>query len=341
MSTVRLAIVGATGAVGKTALEILAQRKFPFSAIHLLASERSAGTKVNAFGQTLTISNLAEFDFSTSDIAIFSAGGSVSEIYAPKAAKAGCWVVDNTSFFRYQDHIPLVVAEVNGEILDTTKEKIIANPNCSTMQMLVALKPVQDAVGISRINVCSYQAVSGSGAKAIEELREQSRSLLTSGKIDKDMVKAYPVPIAFNCIPQIDQFLANGYTKEEMKMVWETQKIFADKNIEVNPTCVRIPVFFGHSLATHIETKEKITSQEVKALLAKAPGVCLYDDPAKMHYPTPSEQAAGKDEVFVGRIREDISHPKGINMWIVSDNLRKGAALNAIQISELLIKKYF
>jgi len=281
---------------------------------------------------------LADFDFSQVQIGLFSAGGSVSEEYAPKAAAAGCVVIDNTSHFRYDDDIPLVVPEVNPDaIAQYRKRGIIANPNCSTIQMLVALKPIYDAVGIERINVATYQAVSGTGKSAINELAGQTAKLLNGKKAD---AKVYPKQIAFNVLPQIDVFLENGYTKEEMKMVWETKKIFNDETITVNPTAVRVPVFYGHSEALHIETKEKISAATARELLSNFDGITVMDEHKDGGYPTAVSDSAGNDDVFVGRIREDISHPRGLNLWVVADNVRKGAALNSVQIAELLVKKY-
>ncbi len=335
---VNVAIVGATGAVGETMLSILEQRDFPVDKVYALASERSAGKRIQFKGKNITVENLEEFDFSKVQVGLFSPGASVSAIYAPKAAEAGCVVVDNTSQFRYDDDIPLVVPEVNPHaIADYKNRGIIANPNCSTIQMLVALKPIYDAVGITRINVCTYQAVSGTGKEAIEELAKQTADLLNSKEA---VCEVYPKQIAFNALPQIDAFQENGYTKEEMKMVWETRKIFEDENILVNPTCVRIPVFFGHSEAVHIETKDKITAEKARDLLSKVEGVTLLDKRENGGYPTAVTEAAGEDQVFVGRIREDISHPHGLNLWVVSDNVRKGAALNSVQISEILVKHY-
>lgn len=338
MKTYNVAVVGATGAVGETLISILEERKFPVGQLFPLASERSAGTKVMFRGKPVTVQNLADFDFSQVQIGLFSAGGSISAEYAEKAGKAGCIVIDNTSHFRYEDDIPLVVPEVNPEaIADYKNRNIIANPNCSTIQMLVALKPIRDKVGIERINVATYQAVSGTGKEAIEELAKQTADLL-NGRTP--VANVYPKQIAFNVLPQIDVFLDNGYTKEEMKMVWETKKIFGDQSIQVNPTCVRVPVFYSHSEAVHIETREHITVAEARALLANAPGVVLMDERKDGGYPTAVTESAGKDGVFVGRIREDISHPNGLNLWIVSDNVRKGAALNSVQIAEVLIKDY-
>ena len=333
-----VAVVGATGAVGRTMLSIMEQRKFPVDNLYLLASERSAGEKITYNNKQYIVENLADFDFSKAQIGLFSPGASVSAVYAPKAGAAGCVVIDNTSQFRYEEDIPLIVPEVNAHaIAQYTKTNIIANPNCSTIQMMVALKPINDAVGIKRINVCTYQAVSGTGKKAIDELAGQTAKLL-SGK-DAD-VEVYPRQIAFNVIPQCDVFMENGYTKEEMKMVWETQKIFEDPEIQVNPTCVRVPVFYSHSEAVHIETRDKITAEDARTLLEKAPGVKVMDSRENGCYPTPIGQGTDHDEVWVGRIRRDISHPNGLNLWIVSDNLRKGAALNSIQIAEVLIKDY-
>ncbi len=333
-----VAIVGATGAVGEAMLSILEERNFPVGKLYLLASSRSAGSRIEFKGKYILVEDLAQFDFSKVQIGLFSAGGEISAIYAPKAAAAGCVVIDNTAHFRYDADIPLVVPEVNPHaIADYKNRGIIANPNCSTIQMLVALKPIYDEVGIERINVCTYQAVSGTGKEAIAELAQQSVALL-SGSDSKPEV--YPKQIAFNVLPQIDVFQDNGYTKEEMKMVWETRKIFEDEAIQVNPTAVRVPVFYGHSEAVHIETGSKITAQQATALLNKAPGVVVYDDRIPGGYPTPVTESAGNDAVFVGRIREDISHPRGLNLWVVADNVRKGAALNSIQIAEILIKEY-
>lgn len=333
-----VAIVGATGAVGKTMLRILEQRKFPVDKLYLLASERSAGETMAFNGKQLTVQNLADFDFSLAQIGLFSAGGSISAEYAPKAAAKGCIVIDNTSHFRYEEDIPLVVPEVNPEAISQyTNRNIIANPNCSTIQMLVALKPIYDAVGITRINVATYQSVSGTGKEAIDELAGQTASLL-NGRDAK--AEVYPKQIAFNVLPQIDVFMDNGYTKEEMKMVWETKKIFADDDIVVNPTCVRVPVFYSHSEAVHIETRDKIGVEEVQTLLANAPGVKLLDTREPGGYPTPIPEGTDHDEVWVGRVRKDISHPRGLNLWVVSDNLRKGAALNSVQIAEELLKGY-
>ena len=333
-----VAIAGATGAVGETLLSILAERDFPIGELVPLASERSAGGKVEFANKSLTVRNLADFDFKDIDIAFFSAGGKVSREHAPRAAAAGAVVIDNTSEFRYQDDIPLVVSEVNPHaIAQYVNRGIIANPNCSTMQMLVALAPLHRAAGIERINVATYQSVSGAGRSGMEELGRQTAALLSFQDASPGK---FPAQIAFNLIPQIDDFQDNGYTKEEMKMVWETRKILEDESIAVNPTCVRVPVFYGHSEAVHIETRAKLSVAEATELLAEAPGVVVVDERKPGGYPTPAGHASGKDEVFVGRIREDISHPRGLDLWVVSDNIRKGAALNAVQIAELLIENY-
>lgn len=336
--TYNVAVVGATGAVGETMLAILHQRNFPVGKVHAVASARSAGSRV-AFGDTqLVVEDLDTFDFSQVQIGLFSPGASVSKIHAPRAGAAGCVVIDNTSQFRYDDDIPLIVPEVNpGALAQYKNRNIIANPNCSTIQMLVALKPIHDAVGIERINVCTYQAVSGTGKEAIEELATQTAALLNAKEA---VANVYPKQIAFNVLPHIDVFQDNGYTKEEMKMVWETRKIMGDDSIQVNPTAVRVPVFFGHSEAVHIETRKKISAEQVRALLEKAPGVTVLDRREDGGYPTAVTEAANQDPVYVGRIREDISHPRGINLWVVSDNVRKGAALNSIQIAEMLVKSY-
>lgn len=331
-------ILGATGAVGEAMLAILEQRNFPVRNLYPLASSRSAGSTVHFRGTEITVIDVEGFDFSKTQIGLFSAGAGVSEKYAPIAAAAGCVVIDNTSQFRYDRDIPLVVPEVNPHAIAQYKNRgIIANPNCSTIQMLVALKPIQDAVGIARINVATYQAVSGTGKEAIDELGEQTRALFNHKDVP---VEVYPKQIAFNVLPQIDVFMENGYTKEEMKMVWETRKIMEDDAIMVNPTAVRVPVFYGHAEAVHIETRKKITAAEARALLEKAPGVVVLDRHEPGGYPTPID-AAGTDATYVGRIREDISHPMGLNLWVVSDNVRKGAALNSVQIAEILIAKYF
>jgi aspartate-semialdehyde dehydrogenase len=337
-SSYKVAMVGATGAVGEALLAILAEREFPISELVPLASERSAGEKISFEGKQVTVQNLADYDFNGVDIAFFSAGGSVSREHAPRAAAAGAVVIDNTSEYRYQDDIPLVVSEVNPHaIAEYTTRGIIANPNCSTMQMLVALAPIHRAVGIERINVATYQSVSGAGRSGMEELGKQTSALLSFQQVETNK---FPKQIAFNVIPHIDDFQPNGYTKEEMKMVWETRKILEDPTIQVNPTAVRVPVFYGHAEAVHIETREKISAEQARALLERADGVVVMDERKAGGYPTPVGDAAGQDPVFVGRIREDISHERGLDMWIVADNIRKGAALNAVQIAELLIEDY-
>ncbi|MBI5345166.1 MAG: aspartate-semialdehyde dehydrogenase [Deltaproteobacteria bacterium] len=332
-----VAIAGATGVVGKEFMNILEERKFPVGRLTLLASERSAGSTLEFRGREEKVRLLSAETFEGIDIGLFSPGASVSAIYAPRAAKVGCVVIDNTSEFRMDPDVPLVVPEVNPEDIALYKKKnIIANPNCSTIQMAVALKPIHDRFGIKRIVVSTYQSVSGAGKEAMDELSEQVRSLLN---MKTPEVSVFPHRIAFNCLPQIDSFLESGYTKEEMKMVMETRKIFGDDSIKVSPTAVRVPVFVGHSESVNIETGKKITPEGVRELLRKAPGVKVVDDPKKGVYPMPID-VVEKDSVFVGRIRADESVENGINMWIVADNLRKGAALNAVQIAEILIREY-
>jgi aspartate-semialdehyde dehydrogenase len=336
--TYDVAVVGATGVVGEAMLEILAERKFPVGKLYALASERSVGKTVRFGRRNLDVEDLATFDFSTVQIGLFSAGASVSGVHAPRAAEAGCVVIDNTSRFRREDDIPLVVPEVNPEkIAEYTTRGIIANPNCSTIQMVVALKPIYDAVGITRINVATYQAVSGAGRAAVEELARHSAAMLSGNPPE---LKGDAKQVAFNAVPHIDTFQDNRYTREEMKMVWETRKIMGDESIAVNPTAVRIPAFFGHSEAVHIETRDKISAEAVCELLDNAPGVTLMDGVTTGAYPTAVTEASGNDPVYVGRVREDISHPKGIDLWIVADNIRKGAALNSVQIAEILAKKH-
>ena len=331
--------MGATGEVGGAMLSILAERDFPVAELRAVASSRSAGKRIEFKDDELVVEDLTSFDFSDIDIGLFSPGASVSAVHAPRAAAAGTVVIDNTSQFRYEDDIPLVVPEVNpADVGLHVRRGIIANPNCSTIQMVMALKPIYDAVGIERVNVATYQAVSGKGKKAIEELEQQTIALFNSKPA---LPTEHPRQIAFNVLPQIDAFQENGYTREEMKMVWETQKILGDDAIRVNPTCVRVPVFYGHSEAVHIETKEKISADEVRTLLTDFPGVMVMDEREDGGYPTAVTEASGHDAVFVGRIREDLSHPRGINFWVVSDNIRKGAALNSIQIAEYLLKHYF
>ncbi len=333
---VNVAIVGATGAVGEALVEILAARKFPIAQLYLLASERSEGKIVRFRGKPHRVERLDQFDFSQAQIGLFSAGGAVSAEFAPQAAAAGCVVIDNTSQFRNDDDVPLVVPEVNPDRALQHPRNIIANPNCSTIQMVVALKPLHDAAVIRRINVATYQAVSGAGAGGVRELADQTANLLSGQPVECTVM---PVQIAFNAVPHIDEFQDNGYTREEMKMIWETRKILEDDNILVNPTCVRVPVFYGHSEAVHVETERKLTAAKVRKLLAAAPGVKVLDKATDGGYPTAAEHAVGTDHVFVGRIREDLSHPTGINLWVVSDNVRKGAALNSVQIAEILLNK--
>ena len=335
----KVAVLGATGLVGDTMIKVLEERKFPVAELFPLASNRSLGKSIEFNGKKVPVIDVETFDFANADIGLFSAGGEISRIYAPKAAAAGCVVIDNTSEFRYDDDIPLVVPEVNPEAIAQFKQRrIIANPNCSTIQMLVALKPLHDAARIERINVATYQSVSGAGKEAVEELAAQSVALMSGkGPVKPKVVAAQ---IAFNVVPQIDKFQDNGYTKEEMKMFWETRKIFNDPEIRVNATAVRVPVFFGHSEVVSIETARKLTVAEAHKLLDKAPGVKVIDTRKPGGYPTAAVEAANDDRVFVGRIREDISHERGLNLWIVSDNIRKGAATNSVQIAEILTRDY-
>lgn len=328
-----VAVVGATGAVGETMLKVLAERKFPIGKLHVLASERSAGEKIEFEGQTLVVEDLAKFDPKGVDIALFSAGGSVSKEYAPRFAAAGAVVIDNSSAFRYQDDVPLVVSEVNPDALKNRPLGIVANPNCSTMQLMVALAPIHRKAKLERINIATYQSVSGTGKRAMEELGRQTAALLNFQDATPEV---YPVQIAFNVIPHGGDFTDNGYTTEEMKLVWETRKILGDDSIGVNATVVRVPVFYGHSEAVHIETRDKLSAADARALLEKAPGLVVVDEAKGGGYPTPVTHASGEDPVFVGRIREDISHPRGLSLWVVADNIRKGAATNAVQLAELV-----
>ncbi len=332
-----VAVVGATGAVGTVMLEVLEERKFPIDKLKLLASERSLGNSLTFRGKDLPVEVLDENSFKGVDIALFSAGGTISEKFAPIAAAAGAVVVDNTSAFRMHPEVPLVVPEVNPQaIARYTQKGIIANPNCSTIQMVVALKPIHDQAKIKRVVVSTYQSTSGAGKRAMDELADQTKALFSGKEVSK---KKFPHRIAFNCLPHIDVFLDNGYTKEEMKMVHETKKIFEDDSIQVTATCVRVPVFYGHSESVNIETEKKISSLDARHLLEKAPGVLVVDEVEHNKYPLAID-CAGKDEVLVGRIREDETVPHGLNMWIVADNIRKGAATNAVQIAEILIKEY-
>jgi aspartate-semialdehyde dehydrogenase len=332
-----VAIAGATGAVGGAMLDVLARRDFPLNELRLLASERSVGKKLQFQGREIEVQLLSKDAFADIDVALFSAGAARSLEFAPAAAAAGAVVVDNSSAFRMDDEIPLVVPEVNPQAIGQYKKRgIIANPNCSTIQMLVALKPIHDQAVIKRIVVSTYQAVSGSGAKAIEELRSQVMAYAAGSPLTSTV---YPHQIAFNCLPHIDSFLDNGYTKEEMKMVNETRKIFEDPSIGVTATTVRVPVIYGHSESVNIETEKKISAAEVKKLMAAAPGVELVDDPQTNTYPLATD-SAGRFETLVGRIRADESIENGINLWVVSDNILKGAALNAVQIAEIVVRDY-
>ncbi len=333
----RVCVVGATGVVGKEMINVLEERDFPVRDLKLLASERTAGSILEFKGEKLKVQVLREDSFKGMEIGLFSAGGSISEKYAPLASREGCVVIDNTSAFRMDPEVPLVVPEVNPHAVgDYTHKGIIANPNCSTIQMVVVLKPIHDAAKIKRIVVSTYQSVSGTGKEAIQELEQQTLAIFNQQEIRTEV---YPHQIAFNCIPHIDVFSENGYTKEELKMINETKKIIEDESIAISATTVRVPVFYGHSESVNIETKKKITPDEVRDILSRAPGVIVLDDPKKNEYPLAID-AAGKDETFVGRIREDPSIGKGIDMWIVSDNVRKGAALNAVQIAEILVQRY-
>ncbi len=329
----QVAVVGATGAVGAEMIQVLKERKFPVETLHPLASSRSAGGTVSFRGADVTVKELTKDSFADIDIALFSAGSDVSKDYAPIAAKAGAVVIDNSAAWRMDKDVPLVVPEVNPHDLARHKG-IIANPKCSTIQRVVALTPLHDEARIQRIVVTTFQSVSGTGKEAMEELMEESKVLLRFGQPEP---KVYPHQIAFNCLPHIDEFLPTGYTKDEMKMLHETRKIMGDATIRVTATTVRVPVYIGHSEAVNIETERKLTANEARAILSTAPGVQLYDDPAHALYPMPLI-VAGQDEVYVGRIREDESIPNGLNLWVVADNLRKGAALNAVQIAELLVR---
>lgn len=335
--TYDVAVVGATGLVGEATIEILEQREFPVGRLYALASERSNGREIRFRGEAVAVEPLAGFDFQKAEIGLFSAGGSISAEYGPRAAEAGCVVIDNSSKFRDDDDVPLVVPEVNPHRIDDyARRGIIANPNCSTIQLVVALKPIYDAAGIERINIATYQAIAGAGRRALEQMTEHARQVLNGMEPITD---GRAKPVAFNVVPQIDAFEDNGFTREEMKIVRETRKILEDPNIMVNPTVARVGVYFGHSEAVHIETRTKITVSEVQKLLNSSPGVVLLDGRETGAYPTAATDAAGRDAVFVGRVREDPSHPRGIDLWVVSDNVRKGAALNSIQIAEILVNR--
>ena len=329
----RVAVVGATGAVGTEMIEILEERKFPVEVLLPLASSRSVGGTVAFKDEDIPVKELTKDSFAGIDIALFSAGADISREYAPIAAQAGAVVIDNSAAWRMDPKVPLVIPEVNREDL-AAHHGIVANPNCSTIQMVVALKPLHDRVRIKRIVVTTFQSVSGTGKDAMEELMEECKDLLS---FKEPTPKVYPYQIAFNCVPHIDEFLPSGYTKEEMKLMHETRKIMGDHTIQVTATTVRVPVYVSHSEAVNIETERKLTAQEARAILSTAPGVIVFDDPERKLYPMPLD-AAGKDEVYVGRIREDESIPNGLNVWIVADNLRKGAALNAVQIAECLVQ---
>jgi aspartate-semialdehyde dehydrogenase len=332
-----VAIVGATGAVGEQMREVLEERHFPVGELLLLASERSAGHFLPFEGHQRRVDLLNDFSFKNIDIALFSAGGSVSAKFAPAAVSAGAVVIDNTAHYRMEPDIPLVIPEVNASAIGDYKNRsIIANPNCSTIQMVVALKPIHDAARIKRVVVSTYQSVSGAGRQAMDELSEQVAALFNGKEPEK---KKFPHQIAFNCIPHIDVFMEDGYTREEWKMIHETRKILGEPSLALTATTVRVPVFCSHSESLNVETEKAITAAEVKTLLRQAPGVIVADEPANDLYPLPIE-ATGKDAIYIGRIREDHSVQNGINLWVVADNLRKGAALNAVQIAEILIRDY-
>ncbi len=333
-----VAVAGATGAVGNEMIKLLEEQNLPVASLKLLASSRSIGKTLEFRGKSLAVEELREDSFEGVDIALFSAGAAASREFAPAAANSGCVVIDNSSAWRMDPEVPLVVPEVNPHaVADYRGKGIIANPNCSTIQMVVVLKPIYDAVGIERVVVSTYQAVSGTGKQAMEELADQTRKLLSSQEVTPEV---YPHRIAFNCLPHIGSFLENGYTEEEMKMVHETQKIMEDPNIRVSATTVRVPVFYGHSEAVNIQTKRKLSAKDARVLLFQAPGVRVMDNPNEGIYPMPLV-AAGINDTLVGRIREDTSIENGLDLWIVSDNIRKGAALNTVQIAELLVKEYF
>jgi len=332
-----IAVAGATGAVGNQMIACLEERSFPIETIKLLASSRSVGSKLDFRGESIAVEELTESSFKGVDVALFSAGGGISEKFAPLAAKDGCVAIDNSSAWRMDPEVPLVVPEINPHAIAQYKNKgIIANPNCSTIQMVVALHPLHQKYGVRRVVVSTYQSVSGTGQKAIDELDHQTRAILNFKEYEK---KVYPHVIAFNCLPHIDVFLENGYTKEEMKMVNETLKIFEDDTIGITATTVRVPVFYGHSESINIEMKENVTADEVRTLLEKSPGIKVVDDPGNNIYPMAID-AAGQDLTLVGRIRNDESIPNCVNMWVVADNIRKGAATNAVQIAEVLVKEY-
>ncbi|GBD97868.1 MAG TPA: aspartate-semialdehyde dehydrogenase [Nitrospirae bacterium] len=329
-----VAVVGATGAVGNEMVSVLEERNFPVEKLRLFASERSEGKSIDFHDNPVTVEILTDKIFDGIDIALFSAGGDRSKEFAPAAAKAGCVVIDNSSAWRMDPEVPLVVPEVNPQDIERHKG-IIANPNCSTIQMVVALKPIHDAAKIRRVVVTTFQSVSGTGKKAMDELLNQTSDILNFKEI-KPVV--YPHQIAFNCLPHIDKFMDNGYTKEEIKMVNETKKILGDDSVKVTATTVRVPVFRGHAESINIETEKKLSANDARAVLSTAPGIIVFDAPEKNIYPLPAD-TANKDEVYVGRVREDDTIENGLNIWIAADNLRKGAALNAVQIAEELIRR--
>ena len=333
-----VAVVGATGLVGEMMINVLEERAFPVAQLFPLASNRSLGHSVSFRGQSYPVSELEGFDFSQCDLAFFSAGAAVSREHVPRAAAAGCIVIDNTSEFRYRESVPLVVPEVNPQALDGFgKSGIVANPNCSTIQLVVALKPLHDEAHLERIEVATYQSVSGAGREAVEELARQSIAAL-SGK-GPAQTHGGAKPIAFNCVPHIDAFQDNGYTREEMKIVWETRKILSEPQLRVNATAVRVPVFYGHSAVVHIDTTRPLSALRARELLGNAPGVTVLDERRPGGYPTATTEAANRDTVYVGRIREDLAPDRGLNLWIVADNIRKGAATNSVQIAEALVRR--
>ncbi len=333
----RVAVIGATGLVGETLITVLEERNFPVSELHALASDRSLGRSVSFRGRRYPVQELAEFEFAHCDFALFCAGAQVSREYVPRAVAAGCLVIDNTSEFRYQEDVPLVVPEVNLHALEGLGTRgIVANPNCCTIQMVLVLKPLYDAAGIERIEVATYQSASGAGRAALEELARQSIDALSGKGVAAD---AGIGQVAFNCVPHIDGFQDNGYTREEMKLVWETRKILGDAAIRVNATAVRVPVFYGHSEAVHIQTRHPLSADQARELLRKAPGVTVMDERRAGGYPTAATEAAKRDTVYVGRIREYLAPDRGLNLWIVADNVRKGAATNSVQIAEALAQR--
>ena len=333
----RVAVIGATGLIGETLITVLEERNFPVSELHALASDRSLGRSVSFRGRRYPVQELAEFEFAHCDFALFCAGAQVSREYVPRAVAAGCLVIDNTSEFRYQEDVPLVVPEVNLHALAGLGTRgIVANPNCCTIQMVLVLKPLYDAAGIERIEVATYQSASGAGRAALEELARQSIDALSGKGVAAD---AGIGQVAFNCVPHIDSFQDNGYTREEMKLVWETRKILGDAAIRVNATAVRVPVFYGHSEAVHIQTRRPLSADQARELLRKAPGVTVMDERRAGGYPTAATEAAKRDTVYVGRIREYLAPDRGLNLWIVADNVRKGAATNSVQIAEALAQR--